>query len=254
MSALRKLQAIKNLEISSVCNLACPYCPARLQDQHRDVGLMDDATFDRALYWLDRWVRAGTQRELNLFGVGEPLLHPKVVEFARRCREVMPLYLRLLMNTNGILLTEDVARALYDAGVDKIDITDHDAEVSMRAIRVLRKVTGQYRDSQDPRSRWGYSRDGVVNPNNWGGLIDWVPSVEHPRVLCPWLAQGQVMVMSNGDVTRCCQDAFGRGILGTVHDDLDRIDHSPYVQCETCHEEVPAGMPRVKTERKEGVA
>jgi hypothetical protein len=52
------------------------------------------------------------------------------------------------------------------------------------------------------------------------------------------------MIMSNGDVTRCCQDAHGRGILGTVwQEDLDQLEHTPFIQCLTCHEDIPPGMP-----------
>lgn len=231
------VKAIKNLEIASVCNLACPYCPCRLQGEHRDVGLMTEEVFDRSLFWLKKFVDAGTQEELNFFGVGEALLHPKLIEWVRRTREVMPRYLSLLINTNGLLFTEEIGRALYDAGIDKIDLTDHEAEASTRTIIALRKITGQYHPNQ--HGKWGYSRDGILHPNNWGGLLDWVPDVQHARYICPWLSKGQVMIMSNGDVTRCCQDAFARGIVGTVWEDVDKIPYGTFIQCATCHEIVP---------------
>lgn len=237
---LQTVKAIKNLEIASVCNLACPYCPCRLQGEHRDVGLMTEEVFERSLYWLKKFVAASTQEELNFFGVGESLLHPHLVEWVRRTRDIMPRYLPLLINTNGILFTEEIGRALYDAGTDKIDLTDHEAEASTRTIIALRKISGHYHPIQkDPASPWGYSRDGVMAPNNWGGLVDWVPEVQHPRYLCPWLSKGQVMIMSSGDVTRCCQDAFGRGIIGSVWEEVGSIPYGPYVQCVTCHEIVP---------------
>jgi hypothetical protein len=232
MTAFKKIGSIKNLEIASVCQLSCPYCPQRDQHEHRETGLMTDEVFDRSMFWLRKFVRAGTQKELNLFGVGEPLLHPKVVEFAAAARREMPRYLTLRMNTNGILVTEEIVRGLMDAGIDVIDITDHDAKTSMLAIRVFRSAG----------IKFGYSRDAITNPNNWGGLVDWTPSVQYQRYICPWLTDGCVMVMSDGNVTRCCQDAFARGILGTVWDDLDTIEHTPFVQCHTCHEDIPPGM------------
>jgi hypothetical protein len=248
MTPYRKVGSIKNLEIASICNLACPYCPCKDQGKHREVGLMSDEVFDRSMYWLAKFVKAGTQRELNLFGVGEPLLHPKVVQFTAAARRIIPGYLAargvtLRMNTNGILLTEENLRDLFDAGIDSIDLTDHEAKTSMMAIRAIRKVTGQQNPSQAIGSKWGYSRDGIIAPNNWGGLIDWTPDVQYERYVCPWLTGGCVMVMSNGDVTRCCQDAFSRGVLGTIWDEIDQVDHTPFIQCRTCHEDVPAGMP-----------
>lgn len=234
------VKAIKNLEIASICNLACPYCPCRLQGEHRDVGLMTEEVFDRSLFWLRKFIAAGTQEELNFFGVGEALLHPHLVDWVRRTREIMPRYLTLRINTNGLLFTEELGRELFASGIDNIDVTDHEAEASVRTIAALRRITGHYYPvQQDPRSPWGYSRDGILHPNNWGGLIDWVPEVQHPRYVCPWLSKGQVMVMSSGDVTRCCQDAFRRGVIGTVWEEIDRIPYGAYVQCKTCHEIVP---------------
>ena len=236
----KKVGCIKNLEVASLCNLACPYCPASGQGDFRDVGLMEDAILERSLYWLSVFVRNGTQRELNVFGIGEPTLHPKYLEIIAKCREIMPRYLQLRLNTNGLLATEELIEGMIVAGADAIDLTDHDAESSMRTLRIFRRLHPKY-----PEVKFGYSRDGIINPNNWGGLISWIEGEpDHPRYICPWLANGQVMIMSNGDVTRCCQDAHARGILGTVWDDLLEIDHTPFVQCQTCHENVPEGMPR----------
>lgn len=237
-SGLQTVKAIKNLEIASICNLRCVYCPAKDQGEHRDTGLMTDEVFERSMHWLRKFVAQGTQQELNMFGVGEPTLHPKMVEFVRKARNIMPLYLNLLINTNGVAFTEEQCRGLYEAGISKIDVTDHEARPTLNAVRILRKVTGQYHPNQ--KGKWGYSRDGVMNPNDWGGLVKgWVVGAEHPRYPCPWLGNGQVMIMSNGDVTRCCQDAFGRGILCTVYDEVDQIPYSTFVQCATCHEIVP---------------
>lgn len=230
------VKAVKNLELASVCNLACPYCPCRLQGQHRDVGLMTEEVFDRSLFWIGKFVKQGTQKELNMFGVGESTLHPRLVEYVRRTRRVMPMYLPLLLNTNGIAFTEKLCRELMDAGIDKIDLTDHDALASTKAIRIFRK-TGV---------KWGYSRDAIINPNNWGGLVDWVNTVDYPRYICPWLDTGQVMIASNGDVLRCCQDAFARGVIGTVFDEVDNIPYSTFVQCSTCHEIVPKWISKEK--------
>jgi hypothetical protein len=140
-----------------------------------------------------------------------------------------------------VAFTEELCRELYAAGINKIDLTDHVAEASMNAIRILRKVTGSYYPERTHRAgKWGYSRDGIMHPNNWGGIIDWIPGdVQHPRYTCPWLDVGQVMIMSNGDVTRCCQDAFARGVIGTVFDEIDTIPYSTFVQCPKCHELVP---------------
>jgi hypothetical protein len=228
-----KVGCIKNLEIASVCSFACVYCPCKDQGEHREVGLMSEEVFTKSLEWLKVFVRNGTQAELNFFGVGEALLHPNFLDMLQRTRDVMPRYLPLIMNTNGTHVTEELVREMVRIGLDKIDITDHDAETTMKAMRIFRKVGIKH----------GYSRDAIINPNNWGGLVKgWIDGFDHRQSLCPWVTRGQVMIMSNGDVTRCCQDAFARGVLCTVWDNLPEFDHTPFVQCATCHEIIPDGM------------
>lgn len=194
---------------------------------------MTEDVFAKSLEWLKFFVKQGTQAELNFFGVGESLLHPKFLDWLERTRDVMPRYLPLIMNTNGTHVTEHIVREMKRIGLDKIDITDHEAKVTMEAIRVFRKVGIAH----------GYSRDAIINPNNWGGLVkDWIEVAEHKRYVCPWTSRGQVMIMSDGRVTRCCQDAFARGVICTVWDNLPEFDHTPFSQCLTCHEDIPEGM------------
>ena len=228
----QKVGCIKNLEITSLCNLKCPYCPQRLQHLYRPVGMMSEEVFAKSLEWLAVFVKNGTQRELNFFGVGESLLHPRFFEYLERTREVMPRYLPLIMNTNGLLVDDHYVKEVMRIGIDKVDITDHEARSAMNAIRLFKKYG----------IRWGYSRDGILQPNNWGGLIDWVSEVTHNKYLCPWLSSGQVIIQSDGNVSRCCQDAFARGVICTVWDDVTSFDHTPFVQCRTCHELMPPGM------------
>ena len=65
--------------------------------------------------------------------------------------------------------------------------------------------------------------------------MDWFESdVTYP---CPWLRRGQVMVYSTGDITTCCIDAFGQGVVGHINDDnVPDIELKPFILCETCHQ------------------
>lgn len=237
----QKIGCIKNLEVSSICNLSCPYCPCAGQGEHRRVGLMEWSTFEQTLKLLELFVKNGTQQELNLFGVGEPLLHPRYVEMVKRCRAIMPRYLCLRTNTNGILAEEKLIRDILNAGIDAIDVTDHNAKITMITGQLFRHLSLDY-----PKVRFGYSRDAVVNPNNWGELVDWTTEPIRSGAVCPWLKFGQIMVTSMGEIVRCCQDAHARGILGTVWGDPYEMIHTPYIQCNTCHEDIPEGMAKIK--------
>lgn len=224
-----KVATVNTIELSSLCDNRCRYCPASVQGEHRETGLMNRATFEKALEWALYFARQGSQREINLFGVGEPTLHPDLPEFIALARERLPFKQVLHLNTNGNRMTAELARAVKNAGIDHIDITGHDHEATARTIRIFREVGIE----------GNLSYDFVTAPNNWAGQVDWFEP-QYDAGPCPWIHRGQVMVMSDGSVTRCCIDAFGTGIMGSVWDDLAAMDVTPFELCRKCHHKVYA--------------
>lgn len=95
------------VEPTNRCNLACTTCPRTFfrHDPLRDITL---AELDGLL------AEAPAARRLVLHGLGEPLLHADIVEMVRlgtsQGRTV-------LFNTNGILMTPELARSLVAAGL-----------------------------------------------------------------------------------------------------------------------------------------
>ena len=161
-----KISTINTIETSSLCNRACKYCPAMLQEKYRKTGLMEMHVFKEAIKWVKHFTYQGTQQELNLFGVGEPLLNPYIVEMVREAKGVMPLNQPVHLNTNGSLMTEQLAMKLKIAGINHIDLTAHDAYDTARCIRILRKagIEGKI------------SLDFAIVPNDWAGQVNWFKS------------------------------------------------------------------------------
>lgn len=220
---MSRIRTITNIEFASVCNNACAYCPASRVGEHRFAGLMDGHSFEAALSWIHKFVKAGTQRELNLFGIGESTLHPDLPYFVAEIRKIHPGgHLRL--NTNGILMNRQLAKALKEAGITDIHVTDHDAAVTLMAIQEL-KAEGI------PCST---NRDFVTGPNTWAGQIKWQEPEYQFR--CAWLLEGQAMILADGGVVTCCIDYAGTSLIGSVFDDdLDQKDRERFALCDTCH-------------------
>jgi putative metalloenzyme radical SAM/SPASM domain maturase len=61
-----------------------------------------------------------TLEALILNGVGEPLLHPGLERFIKRAKQLMPSGSWVGFQSNGLLLSEQRALSLLDAGLDKI--------------------------------------------------------------------------------------------------------------------------------------
>ena len=190
---------------------------------------MEFDTFKKAVNWALRFARQGTQRELNLFGVGEPTLHPQLVDMVAYARDHLPFAQTLHLNTNGNQMTEALARRLKDAGVNKIDITGHNHFSTARTIKICKSVGIQF----------SVSYDFALHPNNWAGQVDWFEP-DYDLGPCPWIERGQVMVMSDGRVTTCCIDAFGRNVFATIDDDLPSYEVEPSDLCKKCHHSIPS--------------
>jgi hypothetical protein len=130
-------------------------------------------------------------------------------------------------------MTYELAMALNEAGITAIDITAHKPKPAAKTIRYFRKlaIKGQL------------SLDFVTAPNNWAGQVDWFAPEYHkknsPTNVCPWLGNGQIMVMSNGDITTCCIDAFASGVFGTIFDDLSQMEVNSHDLCRKCHHLTP---------------
>ncbi|EME69307.1 putative cofactor modifying protein [Paramagnetospirillum caucaseum] len=101
-----------DLELTNTCNFRCLMCPTGNFSQRREKGLMSEEVFYRVLDQL-----APTRTPIRFIRWGEPLLHPKVVDFIEACSRAGIVS---HMNTNGSKLTEELAGQLIDAGLKSL--------------------------------------------------------------------------------------------------------------------------------------
>ena len=106
-----------DIEVTSVCNLKCPFCATTFRNNLVKKGFISFETVKKI-------IDEGTGN--NLYGVkfnirGEALLHPELPEFVSYAKKkgLVDVY----FNTNAMLLTEDISRKLIDAGLDRISIS-----------------------------------------------------------------------------------------------------------------------------------
>ncbi|NES18162.1 MAG: radical SAM protein [Symploca sp. SIO3E6] len=115
--------------VGNTCNLKCVMCPYH-SSVLKPTHTTDFFTGNKAMSWemMEKLAReCGEQGIKVLIGsVEEPLLHPKIIDFVRLCREQgVP---RVQITTNGQLLDESRAIALLQAGLTNIDISIDAAE------------------------------------------------------------------------------------------------------------------------------
>ncbi len=100
------------IEPTTLCNLQCRTCMRNTWDE--PVGLMDSEIFRRVLEGVQALPYPPT---VFLGGLGEPLMHP---EFLDMVRMVKTLGVPVEAITNGMLLDEERAEALIEAGLDML--------------------------------------------------------------------------------------------------------------------------------------
>jgi MoaA/NifB/PqqE/SkfB family radical SAM enzyme len=98
------------IEPTVACNLDCITCFRNGWDQ--PIGRMTDETFERIFAGLKE---LSPTPSVYFGGIGEPLFHPKTVEWIRRIKE---LDVKVELITNGTILTEKKAQQLIDVGLD----------------------------------------------------------------------------------------------------------------------------------------
>ena len=117
-SAHRDPQPSFEIEITALCNADCIMCP---RGELRAAGHMTEQTFERLL----TLVIAHPSRGAIIQGIGEPSLHPSLVDWSARLRAVLSPQAPLIVVTNGIRTNRQLYAQLIAAGVTQVQWSLH---------------------------------------------------------------------------------------------------------------------------------
>lgn len=105
--------------VTNVCNLRCIHCAYRTVIKEPDYTphFLETNLFKKAVDEISNHKNSF----LRISGDGEPLLHKQFADMILYAKErkLFPV----TVNTNGILLTDNIAKKLLDAGIDMIEIS-----------------------------------------------------------------------------------------------------------------------------------
>jgi MoaA/NifB/PqqE/SkfB family radical SAM enzyme len=115
------------------CNGSCRMCPNSTFKSPGPPNLMDKKLYNKILEAL---FYTKTIRTIVLTLQNEPLLDPEIVHRVIQARETLGKSVRIVLITNGSLLTSERSKALLDAGLDSIHVSiDAFYEETYRSIR-----------------------------------------------------------------------------------------------------------------------
>ena len=102
------------VEITNLCNFHCTFCPDEIMERKRGMMSFEDACkiFDQVAREKNR---LGPLYPVKLHQMGEPTIHPRLVDIVRYAEREKGIPIEL--NTNCSLLTEGLVDGLYDAGL-----------------------------------------------------------------------------------------------------------------------------------------
>jgi radical SAM protein with 4Fe4S-binding SPASM domain len=111
---IQKIPPILIIEPTNACNANCLICPRH--QMTRPIGYLQWTLFTKII---DEAAEKGSP-EIRLFNFGEPTLHPQLDQMIAYCRDKQ---LRVNIQTNGLIITPEMAEKLTAAGLDYIGIS-----------------------------------------------------------------------------------------------------------------------------------
>ena len=228
------------IEPTNRCNLRCAICSNTFK---RPQGNIELSTYKRIVGELGEKC---PDVEVRVFFSGEPLLYPGIDELIRIAKGC-GLH-DFLIHTNAILMTEDLAKKLIDAGLTKISFSiDGGSKEAYEEIRgkgnfgkavkgaqaflnvndkrvhtivqVIKKYPQELQVSDDFRRLFdGADKIYVKHPHSWaeaGSVKDSMPAER--QFLCNFLYR-YFQFYWNGDAVVCCACLNGEYVLGNIKD------------------------------------
>ncbi len=121
-----------DIELTNRCNARCIFCPQRSMASY---GNMSEDVFDRIL----QTIREEPIGTIYFIGRGEPLVHPKFIDYIRKIRDLTGIEFELF--TNGLALVPEVVDNLAELNDSFLNIT---INVSLHSLKeeTHRALTG----------------------------------------------------------------------------------------------------------------
>ncbi len=209
-----KVPLFQQIEIETVniCNNDCSFCPVSRGNDIRIHKKMEVALFDKILCELGALNYDGI---ISLFSNNEPLIDERIVEFARKTREIVP-HARINIYSNGILLTEEIFEELVRY-VDNFQIDNYSDEMMIQ--KHLNFVIEACRRDSDINRKVNICvmKKNQIRSSRGGNAPNKREGLQTLKCRCI-LPLHEMTIRPDGKVSLCCNDAYGEITLGDINE------------------------------------
>jgi len=198
------------LETTTYCNFRCWFCPNSIYPRGllENKKLMPTEVYKKVINEL---------ADINYYGIiypfidGEPLSDERIPELIMYTREKLPKA-KIMINTNGALLTIPLYEMLLKCGVSEIAISQY----TEKMLPNIKKILDYAKKIKNNKITYRvFNKDNFLIQNR-GGEIKNAKSYEKPRCTYP---DNNVAVDYNGDVRICCDDYHSSVKFGNIKDE-----------------------------------
>lgn len=228
------------VEISNICNLNCSFC-SKVEKPKR---IMSIEEFDIILNKIKDYTDY-----IYLHVKGEPLLHPRIIEFIERAN----LYnLKVNLTTNGTLLEKNVDELSKLKNINKINISIHSEnneenycekifesvekltnittiyrlwtlknnELDKKSTEIVDKIKKYYEIDNDTYEKLLKEKNIKIRNNIYvdkDNEFDWPTITENKSNGYCYALKTQIGILVDGTVIPCCLDSNGKIELGNIY-------------------------------------
>lgn len=237
-----------NVELTNHCNLSCRWCAGA---GSRKKGFMGFTVFQNAI----KQIISGRMqvKEIHLYNCGETLLHPEFCKFIEFIGKI-PNRPTVILLTNATLLSEKMADCILQSrGIDVVQFSvdggekesfewhrrgaqwektienirlfleknNHQLKTGLSTINMGKQFSEEFKEIVNRVDSFEYK-----------SAVDWtgqekLEDFHFVRKFNPhpcWHIQNNLVILWNGDITPCCADFHGRGVMGNIqHDQIYEV-------------------------------
>lgn len=189
---------------TELCNRTCSFCPRHDPKLWPNLNL--NMSVRQAYDLADQLDNCNYQGYIAFSGYGEPTLNPNILDLIKAFSHYE---VELITNGDNILKGKLAVDDLYDAGVNKLLVSDYDRNPIWKSFTDKYKqmvVRDHYDDGSDKYEEYSF--------NNRGGLQG---KIDSPLSRPCYIPSYKVLVDWNGDIILCSQNWLVKKVLGNIN-------------------------------------
>ncbi len=199
--------SVVEIEINNNCNMSCSYCP-NSEHERIEKGEMSVETFEKIMTQLSEVEFRG---RVSYHFYNEPLLCSKLDQFVVMTKKYLP---RCVVDiySNGTMLTKTRMNKLFELGVDKFTITEHEG---VKPGYIFKKVFNELDSEQRKKVHFQGHED--LDLSNRAGLLEHIEGGDVSLLPC-FIPLFLTVITLKGNVLPCYDDFYQNHSMGNINE------------------------------------